>query len=68
MCTGVMQCLTTMYKFDEIRVTSRRKETREAYAKEWSRKLGLPVRATDNNEEVARGADIVVGRTTSSDT
>ncbi|HEY2211888.1 MAG TPA: NAD(P)-binding domain-containing protein [Bradyrhizobium sp.] len=67
MCTGVMQCLVKMYRFDEIRVTSRRKESREAFAKKWSETLGLPVRAIDNNEEVARGADIVVGGTTSSD-
>ena len=67
MCTGVMQCLVKMYKFDEIRVTSRRKESREAFAKKWSETLGLPVHAIDNNEEVARGADIVVGGTTSSE-
>lgn len=67
MCTGVMQCLVKMYRFDEIRVTSRRKESREAFAKKWSEPLGLPVRAFDNNEEVARGADIIVGGTTSAD-
>jgi alanine dehydrogenase len=67
MCTGVMQCLTTTYKFDEIRITSRRKESREAFAKKWSQELGLPVRSCDSNEEVVRGTDIVVGGTTSSE-
>jgi len=67
MCTGVMQCLMTMYRFDEIRITSRRKESREAFAKEWSGKLGVVVRPLDSNEEVAHGADIVVGGTTSSE-
>jgi alanine dehydrogenase len=67
MCTGVMQCLATMYKFDEIRVTTRRKASREAFADKWSRQLGCPVRACDGNEEVAVGADIIVGGTTSSE-
>jgi ornithine cyclodeaminase/alanine dehydrogenase-like protein (mu-crystallin family) len=67
MCTGVMQCLLTMYRFDEIRITSRHKEARQAYAKKWSEQLGLAVRPFDNNEELARGADIIVGGTTSSD-
>lgn len=67
MCTGVLQCLATMYKFDEVRVTSRRPESRQAFAETWTKKLGMPVRAYATNEEVSRGADIVVGGTTSSD-
>jgi ornithine cyclodeaminase len=67
MCTGVLQCLASLYKFDEVRVTSRRPESREAFARTWGEKLGIPVRACDGNEEVARGADIIVGGTTSAD-
>jgi ornithine cyclodeaminase len=67
MCTGVMQCLATMYRFDEIRVTSRRAESREAFAHKWSKILGVPVRACDSNEEVARDTDIIVGGTTSAE-
>ena len=32
MGTNTMRCLITMYDFEEIRVTSRRRETREAFA------------------------------------
>jgi alanine dehydrogenase len=67
MCTSVLECLATLYKFDEIRVTSRRPESREAFASKWQRSLGIPVVALDNNEDVARGADIIVGGTTSAD-
>jgi ornithine cyclodeaminase len=67
MGTNALRCLLTLYRFEEIRCTSRRAETREAFAREWSEKLGIPVRACATNEEVARGADIVVGGTTSSD-
>ena len=67
MCTGVLQCLVSLYKFDEIRVTSRRPETRDSFARTWMKKLGMPVIAYDNNEAVARGADIIVGGTTSAD-
>jgi ornithine cyclodeaminase len=67
MCTGVLQCLAALYKFDEVRVSSRRKDSREAFAREWSAKLDVPIRAVDSNEEVARGADIVVGGTTSAE-
>ena len=67
MGTNTLRCLLTMYKLEEIRVTSRRPETRAAFAAEWSRKLGIPVVAKDSVEEVVRGADIAVGGTTSSD-
>ena len=66
MGTNTMRCLLTMYDFAEIRVTSRRPETREAFAATWSKTLGIPVRAMETIEEVVRGADIAVGGTTSS--
>jgi ornithine cyclodeaminase len=62
-----LRCLTTMYAFEEIRCTSRRPETRAAFAETWSRELGIPVVAKDTIEEVVRGADIAVGGTTSGD-
>jgi ornithine cyclodeaminase len=60
-----LRCLTTMYKFEEIRCTSRRPDTRAAFAQKWSQALGIPVVAKDTIEEVVRGADIAVGGTTS---
>jgi ornithine cyclodeaminase len=67
MGTNSLRCLRTMYRFEEIRCTSRRLETRAAFASKWSQALGIPVVAKDSIEEVVRGADIAVGGTTSSD-
>jgi alanine dehydrogenase len=67
MCAGVLECLATLYRFDEVRVTTRRAESREAFARKWSDKLGIAVRAVETNEEAVRGADIAVGGTTSAD-
>jgi ornithine cyclodeaminase len=65
MGTNSLRCLMTMYKFEEIRCTSRRPETRAAFARKWSQELGIPVVTKDSIEEVVRGADIAVGGTTS---
>ncbi|MET0922952.1 MAG: hypothetical protein ABWY47_07445, partial [Xanthobacteraceae bacterium] len=67
MGTNALRCLATMYKFDEIRCTSRRPQTRAAFAQTWSKELGTRVVAKESIEEVVRGADIVVGGTTSPD-
>ena len=62
-----LRCLVTMYRFDEIRCTSRRPQTRAAFAEKWSQELGIPIIVKDTVEEVVRGADIAVGGTTSGD-
>jgi ornithine cyclodeaminase len=62
---NALRCLLTLYRFEEIRCTSRRPETRAAFAATWSKELGIPVLAKDSVEEVVRGADIAVGGTTS---
>ena len=67
MGTNSLRCLASMYKFEEIRCTSRRPETRAAFARKWSQALGIPVVPKDTIEEVVRGADIAVGGTTSGD-
>lgn len=67
MGTNALRCLLTLYSFKEIRCTSRRPETREAFCRKWSAELGIPVVARDTIEEVVRGADIAVGGTTSTD-
>ncbi len=67
MGTNALQCLCSMYKFEEIRCTSRRPETRAAFARKWSQALGIAVVPKDSIEEVVRGADIAVGGTTSGD-
>ena len=67
MGTNSLRCLSGMYKFKEIRCTSRRPETRRAFAEQWTRQLGIPVIPKDSIEEVVCGADIAVGGTTSGD-
>jgi alanine dehydrogenase len=55
-----VRLLDRLFGFDEIRVHSRRPESRDAFAAKLSEDLGKPVRAMDNWEDVVRGADIVV--------
>src|SRR5262249_60483740 len=60
---NALRCLLTLYRFDEIRCTSQRPETRAAFAAHWSKQLGIPVLPKNTVEEVVRGADIAVGGT-----
>jgi ornithine cyclodeaminase len=58
-----VRLLDRLFGFEEIRVHSRRPESRHAFAERLSRDLGKPaaaVRATETWEEAVRGADIVV--------
>jgi ornithine cyclodeaminase len=62
-----LRCLQHLYGFGEIVCTSRRAETRDAFATKWSAKLSIPVRTVDSVEEVVRSADIAIGATTRTD-
>jgi ornithine cyclodeaminase/alanine dehydrogenase-like protein (mu-crystallin family) len=62
-----LRCLRHLYRFEEILCTSRRPETRDAFAAKWSAALGVPVRPLDSVEEVVRNADIAIGGTTRTD-
>lgn len=62
-----LRCLRRLYRFERIVCTSRRRETREAFAQKWSAKLGIPVQAVESVEEVVRSADVAVGGTTRTD-
>jgi ornithine cyclodeaminase len=62
-----LRCLRRLYNFEEVFCTSRRAETREAFAAKWTKILGIPVRALDSIEEVVRRSDIAVGSTTRTD-
>jgi ornithine cyclodeaminase/alanine dehydrogenase-like protein (mu-crystallin family) len=55
-----VRLLDRLFGFDEIRVHSRRPESREAFATRLSKDLGKPVRAVAGWQECAEGADIVV--------
>ena len=58
-----VELLDRLFDFDEIRVTSRRPESREAFGARLEAALGKPVRVTDTIEEAVTGADIVVEAT-----
>ena len=55
-----VRLLDHLFDFAEIRVHSRRPESRYAFAERLSRDLGKPVVATADWESCVRGADIVV--------
>ena len=55
-----VRLLDCLFDFDEIRVHSRRPESREAFAARLTADLGKPVRAVDSWEACLDGADILV--------
>ena len=55
--------LDHLFHFDEIRVTSARPESREAFGSALERELGKPVSVVETWQEVVEGADIVVEAT-----
>jgi alanine dehydrogenase len=55
-----VRLLDRLFQFAEIRVHSRRKESRDAFAAQLSKDLGKPVVATENWQGCVEGADIVV--------
>jgi alanine dehydrogenase len=55
-----VRLLDRLFGFDEIRVHSRRPDSRDAFAERLSRDLGKPVRATGDWRSCVEGADIVV--------
>lgn len=55
-----VRLLGRQFRFDEIRVHSKRPESREAFAARLAQDLGQPVVATADWESCVRGADIVV--------
>jgi alanine dehydrogenase len=55
-----VRLLDRIFDFDEIRVHSRRPESRDAFAARLSRDLGKKITVTEDWESCVRGADIVV--------
>ncbi|MCB2253742.1 ornithine cyclodeaminase family protein [Pseudomonas chlororaphis] len=55
-----VRLLDHLFDFEEIRVHSRREDSREAFAERLRRDLGKPVSVTRDWESAVRGADIVV--------
>ena len=55
--------LDSLFGFDEIRVTSRRAESREEFARALERELGKAVGVVESVQEAVEGADVVVEAT-----
>jgi ornithine cyclodeaminase len=55
-----VRLLDHLFDFDEIRVHSRREESRNAFGEKLSRDLGKPVRVMTDWESTVRDADIIV--------
>lgn len=55
-----VRLLDSIFGFDEIRVHSRRQDSREAFAARLERDLGKTITVTEDWESCVRGADIVV--------
>ena len=55
-----VRLLAHLFEFDEIRVHSRRAESRESFAKTLERDLGRPITVTEDWQSCVQGADIVV--------
>lgn len=55
-----VRLLDHLFDFDEIRVHSRRPESRDAFGKRLQEDLGKPVRVVDNWKDCLDGADIMV--------
>ncbi len=55
-----VRLLDRLFDFEEIRVHSRRQESREAFARRLEADLGKPVRVTESWEACLRGADVMV--------
>lgn len=55
--------LAGMFDLEEVRINSKRPETREALAQKVQSELGIKARAVADPEETVRGADIVIEAT-----
>lgn len=55
-----VRLLNSLYDFDEIRIHSRRPESRNDFARRLEQDLGKKITVTDDWESCVRGADIVV--------
>lgn len=64
---ATLPVMAKAFRLSEVRVASRRPESRLAYARELGAELGIRVRAVDTAEEALRGADIAISATTTSE-
>lgn len=62
-----LMAVTKVRKITDVRVFSPTQANREAFAKEWTEKLGIPVTPVASAEAAAKGRDIVLCSTSSLD-
>jgi len=55
-----VRLLDRLFDFEEIRVHSRRRESRDAFARRLEEDLSKPIRVTESWEDCLRGADVMV--------
>jgi len=60
-----LEALNELFNIEEVRVSSRSKESALRYANKMHKKLGLNLKQMDTAREAVKGADIVVTATTS---
>jgi alanine dehydrogenase len=61
-----LEAISTVRKLDSVNVFGRDPQKREAFCKEMSQRIGVPVRASASASEAVRGAHIVCTATTAS--
>jgi ornithine cyclodeaminase/alanine dehydrogenase-like protein (mu-crystallin family) len=65
LATTALEYYTRLFKLREVRIASRRPETRAALAAKASEKYGIDARAAGNIESAVRGADLILTATNS---
>lgn len=60
---GNLRALASLYELEEIRIASKRRETRESLAAQVEEQLGVAARAVDSIRDAVTDADIVVEAT-----
>ena len=65
LATTALEYYTRLFKLREVRIASRRPETRAALAAKASAKYGINARAADSIEAAVRGADLILTATNS---
>jgi ornithine cyclodeaminase len=60
---ATLMLLKHMNRLKDVRVTSRRKESREAFARKWSEELGVDVTPVETVNEALSGRELVVTST-----
>jgi ornithine cyclodeaminase/alanine dehydrogenase-like protein (mu-crystallin family) len=61
---AILPVMARAFHLKEVRVLSRRPESRQAYAEELGGQLGIRVRPVDTAEDALKGADMVISATT----